>query len=82
MSLREQVAEIVDHGLFAAFESGWFDNTGDIGDGWSEVKDDLIVEMRAKLCALIDREQGATYCPTCNRMLEGNGDCPKCSPSE
>ena len=50
--MNDKVHEALEKLLFKAFESGWFDNTGDLGDGWSERKDELLSELDAALATL------------------------------
>jgi len=47
--IRERVAGEVEDVLFSAFEAGWFDNTGDIGEAWSERKADLLDLVAARV---------------------------------
>ena len=53
-ALREALEEL----LFTAFESGWFDNTGDLGEGWRERKGELLEELSAALAASRTAETG------------------------
>ena len=76
-SLRERVGEIV--AALRKIANRDLDE-GDLpGMGEEVMLEDAIKTATDALARYKDK--GATYCPTCNRMLEGNGDCPKCSPS-